>query len=254
MGALDRLKEAADTSAEECDCGRVCFGPLMTIADARELISTVETWGADLATLKAHTTDVTEELHRQLDAAEREAAAMRDRADSLAEDNADLEAKLKTAADAHPSCGLLDDCASECRCAEREQNLMARAEKAEAEVVGLRRGSPSLLQTVATAEHERDEARREAAALHDASEVRYARLRIANAHLSRLAAGLALRLALKHSTDDFVPRELLMKVAEATKAACVAACFALPDTATIGDADYAVSDVDLDAIVAEVKP
>lgn len=94
---------------------------------------------------------------------------MRDRADSLAEDNADLEAKLKTAADAHPSCGLLDDCASECRCAEREQNLMARAEKAEAEVVGLRRGSPSLLQTVATAERERerDEARREAAAMRE---------------------------------------------------------------------------------------
>lgn len=78
MGALGRLKEAADTSAEECDCGRVCSGPLMTIADARELIATVETQEAELAALKAHTTDVTEELHRQLDTARREAAALHD--------------------------------------------------------------------------------------------------------------------------------------------------------------------------------
>lgn len=62
MGALERLR--ADVA--QANAYRVAW---VHAPDLLELIVTVETQEAELAALKAHTTDVTEELHRQLDAA-----------------------------------------------------------------------------------------------------------------------------------------------------------------------------------------
>lgn len=151
-------------------------------------------------TVTGHNDDVTDFVEKT----QRAMHAEVERGNDLAEENVRLREKLETAAEAHPGCGLLDDAASECQCAQRERHMRAElaAEKS------------------ANAE------------LHDASEERHTRLRIANAHLSRLAAivrtyceegklhgfaagtgtGLALKLALEHSTDDFVPRKDLEAV------------------------------------------
>lgn len=50
----------------------------------------------------------------------------------------------------------------------------------------------------------------------------------------------------------FVSVEKVREVAMETKAACVASVAALPEDAPMADADYAVSGVDIDALLAEV--